>query len=236
MLEESKKTYTTNQLIDIKNHETLEGYSYFAYAIGKSESLSKETKNKLAMKIYETGDTVFVFEWLNKVDCDYNYTMIEGLLLKESIIIFNMLVYLDSTELLTYALDHLLLCEMPKIKEVLHMLWQGSDNLPIFKIEMVLDKLFAKYPGYKLEKDEVISLICAGTKYTELFLKSYELNAEDRGTILGVYIENNETELLVVYGSYLMTGDKSKLVNGEALDIDIEVLKLMREKNTSNPE
>lgn len=233
---ENMRGDTTNQLIDIKNRESLKGYKYFAYAINKSEILPQEAKNNLAMKIYESGIDGFLYEWLNKVKCDANYTIIDGLLMEGTMVIFSMLLCLDDNNYLAYLIDHLMLCNIDKITAVLSIFFNSCADLPLFKTEMVLDKLFTSYPDYKIKKEKVLKLLCVGTKYTEVFFKDYEFNAEERKIIINAYMQNNLTNLLTIYGLYLMSGDKSKLASREQLDIDFGELKLKRDIDPQNIE
>lgn len=226
---EDMKGDTTHQSIELKKEENLRGYKDFAYAINKSERLHQDAKNNLAIKIYESGIDGFLYEWLNKVKCDANYTIIDGLLMEGTMVIFSTFLCLDDEAYLTYFLDHLMLCDIAKITAVLSIFFNGCGDVPLFKTEMVLDKLFASYPNYKIKKEKVLKLLCVGTKYTEVFFKDYEFNAEERKIIINSYIENNLTHLLTIYGLYLMTGDKSKIASSDTLDIDLEELKLMRE-------
>ena len=70
--------------------------------------------------------------------------------------------------------------------------------------------------------------------YTNFLLHNYEFSKEQRLEIYNHYKNNCFDDLLALYGGYLVTGNTSRIITSNDVDVDLSALKRNKKPETND--
>ncbi len=190
-------------------------YSY-AYEITRNGNISLEMKNDIAKRLLEEKNYDFIYEWfLNNIDCDYNYKIIDTMMLEDEGMVKKVLASV-SNKYIEYALTKLLDRDRSFIRYVIEYICRDYDIIGQFEVERIdkiLEFIYYRYYDFKISKISAINLIKLGSKYISKFMSEYEFSEEERKDISDFYSwTGGDLDFQIVYGKYLRSGDKKYLL------------------------
>ena len=177
-----------------------------------NETFREEDINYIAKEIEKTNNKEALREWACKTKCRYNYQILDNLMLD-----YDNLPYLFGA-LDKFYVNHIttrILMGQSKEEKQKFMEYL-SQNYNLFDRE-VLDKvLFLAYTcSYHVSKQEILGFVLKGSRYTRQIFQKYDFNEEERLLIFETYKNNQEVDLCTLYGTYLIKGERSALLNKE---------------------
>jgi len=195
---------------DMKFDNLEEGYKGYTYQISIAKDMPVEMKNDLAKKLLETKNYEFIYEWfLKDIICEYNYDMIDALILASEDVVANTLVCINS-KYVEYAVTKLLNRDKEFIFNVMDYIFIRAVDFDIERMDKMLTMIYAKHSDFKLSKEAAFNLIKHKSKYMPKYISEYEFNEDEKARIDELY---EWTKIfLVVYESYINKGDKTDLL------------------------
>jgi len=98
----------------------------------------------------------------------------------------------------------------------------------------MLEFVLEKYPEFRFSDKSAEALIKAGSMYTNFLLHNYEFSKEQRLEIYNHYKNNGFDDLLALYGGYLVTGNTSRIITSNDVDVDLSALKRNKKPETND--
>lgn len=183
-------------------------YHQYAYIINHNHMWTKDMKNQLAEKLLETQNYEFIYYWfICDIECDYNYNIIDTMSEENATICARLLASVNDSYI-DYTYTKISSFGKEKISEVIEELCSELEYIAVDRIDKILDIHYYKDYHFKLSKESALALINSGSKYTPKFIDEYEFNEEERRNILA---NNKDFSFLVIYETYLQTGDRKDL-------------------------
>ena len=121
--------------------------------------------------------------------------------------------------------------ELNKLNILINDLLANISNNTITEIDKVLELILSIKPDYKLSKCASITLLGYNTKHYRLLLNNYEYTQEERLQLLENLNLNGNYNLIAIYGSYYLTGNRNMIVSESIIKESTQVLRLLRSTN-----
>lgn len=218
-----------NRIINLKHHKKIEGYDYYTYEIERNGKFSEEMKTALIKKITRSHDKRLMWAWLSYVKAQDNKIMIDRLLECSSDTIVLTLSCLKSEDF-EYALKTLIERNGRKIDLVLAKLEEYIDSFTTEKIDEVITILINIKPDYQVSRQLAIELIKMHSRYTLALFRMFDFTTEEREAIYETYKSQGAEDSCAIYGAYLLSGKREKLLNAEDNENGVKSLEQMRER------
>lgn len=202
----------------------------FFKKIAELEMFEEQDKEYLAFKLLASKNYDKMLEWLYYIDCPINYQMIDELVQRGYII--NLIKSVHEKKYLEYSIKKIL--EQNAMDQnfsfVLNMFL--SNNNPISKEELnrILNILFSLKQDFSITKQNAIKLMKKGVDIFPILIERYLLNAEEREEILVSLKEANRFDLCTIYGSYLLSGNNSQLLNEQVIKREDALIRSLKPK------
>lgn len=224
---EDKFNNDVNMIKFRKTGVSYRGFFYYAYVIASNPFYSEDFKNSLAQKLIDTANWKFMCAWLQFIESPLNVKMIDILLSFTPSVIVMMLLSVNAIYF-EQATRNLMEKDKNVINAVISILCSEPNISDISRIDEILEVLFYVHPEYKISHDLIIKLIEAGSLYTYNFFKGEEFSEDERKHIYDYYICHECNLYLSLFGAFLHSGEKEKLLSSEEMEPLKE--KILRER------
>lgn len=232
IIDEIQNRIESGEETDLLTGEYLPGYEECAFAIFKS-SVSLDMINELVKKLLQDKKYYFINElFLNGIESDYDYDVLDALMLEDKNIIKDTLSSI-SDKYLEYALTKLLDRDRSFINDVIEFICDDYNNLYMLydaeRIDRTLEFIYFRYYDFKISKESAISLIKIGSKHIPKFMGEYDFTEDERKDIYESY-KWKDSDFERVYGLYLVNGDRKYLLSEKDAKEEFAKLKARRKK------
>ena len=179
-------------------------------------STNKYNENSLdylALKIDSLNNISIILLWLMNTKCSANYFLLDKYF--DSINCNILLDALDKGYIKSIFLKYI---HKNKFREAQEFIKLCIANLDKMESEVTtLLKIGRSYPNL-LDEESILKLIRFNNKYIIYFVYDYDLSEKIRFEILNIFKKENKYDLAVIYGAYLISGDKTKLLNEREIE------------------
>lgn len=222
------KRTSTNMCVDLETNKIMSGCEFYASEISNSSLWPEEMKNKLAQKLLASKNYNFIYYWLSRdVNCSYNYEIIDNLLKEDISVIIRTLAFINDCYL-EYAMMKIVK-NKDLISKLLEIIYENQKLLfEISRIDNILSIVYHVHYNLKISKNNALSLILNGSVHTDRYMHEYEFNAEERDSILKRFMF--KPAFMGIYGAFLYTGDKTKLLDNKIVQTKLAEIELARKK------
>lgn len=220
----TKNENTAHKLIDIRSGHVTQEYELFVLEISKCSSYNETIRDKIAAKILALGNEEFMLYFVAHINSLKTIEMINHLV-DVSIDMAIKVFALVPSELFNYTLNRIIAKEESYAKAIVDIMIENTDNFSIDTIGSVLKGVAQVYPKFKVGPKNAISLVKKGSKYSKILISYYHFSKEDRTEIINAYVSEGREDLMAVYGGYLISGHRARIVEGKDVDIDLNVLR-----------
>jgi len=162
--------------------------------------------------------------WLNHVETSRNCDMIDTLINTSVNMAIKTLLFVPAS-LLKYTIEKIFNKNKSYGIEVTNTMLANISNCPIDIIDIVLSATFAHYPDFTIAHNNALALIKAESVITASLFKNHKFSSEERLDILNTFIANGELDSVVIYSSYLISGDTTKILSSSNIDVNLELLR-----------
>lgn len=217
--------------IDAKNQLENNNNTFLDFVkLLENDSPENEYIPLLAEEILNSGNFRLMYYWVITIDCIKNYEIIDNLLLNKNLNLSKFVLDLDYT----YA-EYVVrkICnemEIVKLEKLVEGIFGYVEDNVIEKVDYILSLISYLRPTYEIPKGLVMNLLVYDTRYYRAILENYEFSLEERQLILSWLHLNKRYDLIAIYGSYLLSGDKNKLVAELIISDNKDTLKRLRTK------
>lgn len=216
-----------NRIFDLRNNKKIVGYDYYMRELANNEKYSEEIKSALIKKMMEAKNYKLMCSWLNFVVAKDNKMLVEELMTYSPNIVALVLNSL-SGDLLDYALGILGQKDRAFIDQVMVAIIEYSNCFSVSKLDKIVEVLTYIRPDYRFQKQFGIMLVNKRSRYTLAIFRMYNFTQEEREKIYISFKDNGMDECCTIYGAYLMSGDKNKLLNAQESEESSKNLERLR--------
>lgn len=203
-----------NKIFDLRNNKKIVGYDYYMRALANNEKYDEEIKSALIKKMIETKNYKLMCSWLNFVEAKDNKLLVEELMgygANVGALTLNSL----RGDLLDYALGILGQKDRVFIDQVMAAIINYSNCFSVSKLDKIVEFLTFIRPDYRFQKEFMIMLVNKRSRYTLAIFRMYDFTQEEREAIYTSFKDSGMDDCCTIYGAYLMSGDKNKLLNAQ---------------------
>ncbi|MBE6154095.1 MAG: hypothetical protein E7163_00760 [Firmicutes bacterium] len=191
-----------------------------------------EIPEEFEQAIIDTNDKELMYAWITNTKGSLKEDIIEKLMADKTYLI-RMLMNLDKRYVL-FIIDKIK--ENPEIYNIDNLINIICSNANSENIERI-DYLISCFRSYDLDsdfsKENSVLLISLNSRFSREIIGNSNFDELERKNILDSLNKSNRTDLLTIYGSYLISGDKAKLVEDEQIRKFNEPLERVRKNNNN---
>lgn len=188
-------------------HKTYEEY---ARNISANKNVTEKMKNQLAQKLLKDKNYDFIYYWFTSdIECAYNYQII-ATMTKEDANICTRLLMAINDKYLEHAFMKIENQGKEKVAQVIREICEKLEFFEISRVDKILAMVYFKDYNFQISKESAFNLVLAGSIHIPRFINDFEYAENEREMILASF--ENSPDLLSLYGAYLHSGSKDKLL------------------------
>lgn len=189
-------------------------YKAFARHVEEDEHFSLEDKEAIALKIKDLNDVYLMYSWVIYTKCEVNHILIDELLNREEISLLPLFFSLSEEDLMP-VLAKFSKFDKKRIDSFITELACSVNKDNIDRVDCILTALLN--PRVSISREDCICFMGAGSRYFGYFINLFSFTDEERKEILNRLEMNQLYDFIAVYGAYLLSGDPSKLLDGDTI-------------------
>lgn len=176
-----------------------------------------EDIDTVALSVLKSDNTVLMYQWVLNTKSKHNTDIVDRLIMMKDYLFIGYL----TGEYLEYAIKKMIADN--KLLEFVDRICMMATVYEVNQLDLVIDSIYRLNPGFELSRKQALEVIKAGSKYALKMLEKYDFEQEERDEIYRFY-KRIGSELGNLFGAYLISGEKNKLLSEEQM-------KKVREKN-----
>lgn len=222
-------TSPTQEETSIEENYYHKTYEEYARNIAANKNVTEEMKNQLAQKLLKDKNYDFIYYWFTSdIECAYNYQIIAAMTKEDADICTKLLMSIND-KYLEHAFIKIINQGKEKVAQVIHEICEKIEFFEISRVDKILAMVYFKDYNFQISKEDALSLILAGSIYIPKFINDFEFAENEREMILASF--ENSPDLLSLYGAYLHSGFKDKLLPKSENEEKLAQMRARRSEN-----